>query len=565
MLKTPCNKTIIKKIKTRNILFSRAKVIMAATSFSSMCESLFFGHSDLLLSSTGPCDMTPPVSPSRSNDNDMKKETTSVIDEDLDLGLDELISGLDLPLFFDNLDPDSWFGDLQSDAIVPDILSENKCDVNELRHDCMWAGHCPAEEHRSKKDLVQLPCLLSSSPPESTVLTMPCVLPVVGGCRTRLDTLGSVRPETPNSLSGSELDADQLTSDEGSNKIHHSSSSSSGDESESDEDPPMMNYQPTLPPNIHPVRSHQMRKMANNKSLVKTVSSSNLSLIPDHSYSHSDHSYHTQRRPVLSDNLAIPFDLGAPTPSDSEEEIDVVSLGEVLRMNPSAAAAAMTATTGKSLSAGNVASPTNTTAVSHAPLRLKLKVGGTPAASSSGQVLMRKALPSHPSALVRQQLQLAVASAAQQRKHSDHHTSSKKSGDIKLSGKMSHSERSSSSNSSNSSKRPRSSGESGSSSPRKRCSRAASDSEDSCEKRSQHNSMERQRRVDLRNAFEFLRSLIPDLEATDRAAKVVILKKAANFCQGLTNREKQFVSDKDALQKRQEMLRKRLALLQRRR
>lgn len=537
---------------------------MAATSFSSMCESLFFGHSDLLLSSTGPCDMTPPVSPSRSNDNDMKKETTSVIDEDLDLGLDELISGLDLPLFFDNLDPDSWFGDLQSDAIVPDILSENKCDVNELRHDCMWAGHCPAEEHRSKKDLVQLPCLLSSSPPESTVLTMPCILPVVGGCRTRLDTLGSVRPETPNSLSGSELDADQLTSDEGCNKIHHSSSSSSGDESESDEDPPMMNYQPTLPPNIHPVRSHQMRKMANNKSLVKAVSSSNLSLIPDHSYSHSDHSYHTQRRPVLSDNLAIPFDLGAPTPSDSEEEIDVVSLGEVLRMNPSAAA--MTATTGKSLSAGNVASPTNTTAVSHAPLRLKLKVGGTPAASSSGQVLMRKALPSHPSALVRQQLQLAVASAAQQRKHSDHHTSSsKKSGDIKLSGKMSHSERSSSSNSSNSSKRPRSSGESGSSSPRKRCSRAASDSEDSCEKRSQHNSMERQRRVDLRNAFEFLRSLIPDLEATDRAAKVVILKKAANFCQGLTNREKQFVSDKDALQKRQEMLRKRLALLQRRR
>ncbi|XP_057373960.1 myc protein-like [Daphnia carinata] len=544
---------------------------------SSMCESLFFGHSDLLLSSTGPCIMTtndcswssqldmptPPVSPSRSNDNDMKKETTSVIDEDLDLGLGELISGMDLPLFLDNLDSDAWFSDLHSDAIVPDVLPENKCDsVNELRHDCMWAGHCPAEEHRSKKDLVQLPCLLSSSPPESTVLTMPCVLPIAVGCRTRLDTLGSVRPETPISLSDSELDADQLTSDEGSNKIHHSSSSSSGDESESDEDPPMMNYQPTLPPNIHPVRSHQMRKMTNNNKLVKTVSSSNSSLIPDHSYSHSDHSYHTQRRPVMSDHLAMAFELGAPTPSDSEEEIDVVSLGEVLRMNPSAAAAAMTATTGKSLSAGNVASPTNTTSVSHAPLRLKLKVGGTPAAS--GQVLMRKALPSHPSALVRQQLQLAVASAAQQRKHSEQ--TSKKSGDIKLSGKMSHSERSSSSNSErSSSKRPRSSGESGSSSPRKRCSRAASDSEDSCEKRSQHNSMERQRRVDLRNAFEFLRSLIPDLEATDRAAKVVILKKAANFCQGLTNREKQFVADKDALQKRQEMLRKRLALLQRRR
>lgn len=77
--------------------------------------------------------------------------------------------------------------------------------------------------------------------------------------------------------------------------------------------------------------------------------------------------------------------------------------------------------------------------------------------------------------------------------------------------------------------------------------------------------MERQRRVDLRNAFDFLRSLIPDLEATDRAAKVVILKKAAHFCQALTQREKQFIAEKDALQKRQEMLRKRLALLQRRR
>ena len=77
--------------------------------------------------------------------------------------------------------------------------------------------------------------------------------------------------------------------------------------------------------------------------------------------------------------------------------------------------------------------------------------------------------------------------------------------------------------------------------------------------------MERQRRVDLRNAFEFLRSLIPDLETADRAAKVVILKKASLFCQGLTARERQHIAEKDALQKRQEMLRKRIALLQRRR
>ncbi len=338
------------------------KCEMAATSFSSiMCESSFsFGHNDPLFSSTGPCIMTssttmtsndsiwstecqfdmptPPVSPTRNNDNDIKIEpatATTVIDEDLDLGLGELINGID---FFDGFDPDSWINDLQTEtsfyrSVVPEILlSDNsKCDVNELRHDCMWAGHCPAEEHRSKKDLVQLPCLLSSSPPESTVLSMatclPCVLPVVGGSRTRLDTLGSIRPETPLSLSDSELDADQLTSDEGSNnnKIRHSSScsssssgnsSSSGDESESDEDRPVMHHQPTLPPHIHPVRSHQIRKLVNTKiKVVMNSSPTTTSMIADHSYSHSDHSYHTQRRPVMSDH--IPFDLGAPTPSDS--------------------------------------------------------------------------------------------------------------------------------------------------------------------------------------------------------------------------------------------------------
>ena len=188
---------------------------------------------------------------------------------------------------------------------------------------------------------------------------------------------------------------------------------------------------------------------------------------------------------------------------------------------------------------------------------------------------MRKALPSHPSALVRQQLQLAVASAAQQRKHhADHHSAPSRKAPAssaaaaearssKSCGGSGNISSSSCGSSASGSKRARAVG---ACSPRKRGSRAAgSDSEDSCEKRSQHNSMERQRRVDLRNAFEFLRSLIPDLEATDRAAKVVILKKAANFCQGLTSRERQFVSEKDALQKRQEMLRKRLALLQRRR
>ena len=169
---------------------------------------------------------------------------------------------------------------------------------------------------------------------------------------------------------------------------------------------------------------------------------------------------------------------------------------------------------------------------------------------------MRKTLPSYPSPLDRQQLQLAVATAAQQKKQLDIQPPRKAEFQTVVktvknpAGVCG-------------TKRPRTESP-GSSSPRKRSSRNGSDSEDSTEKRSQHNSMERQRRVDLRNAFEFLRSLIPDLEATDRAAKVVILKKSAHFCQGLTAREKKLIDEKNALQKSQEMLRKRLALLQQR-
>jgi len=183
-------------------------------------------------------------------------------------------------------------------------------------------------------------------------------------------------------------------------------------------------------------------------------------------------------------------------------------------------------------------------------------------------MMQRKALPSQPSAFVRQQLQLAVASAAaqQQQQHRKQPAVKKEAGVRSTGGKKSRSmaaAAASTDSSDSSSCSPRKAQQQQKAQQSHRSSRAGSDSEDSCEKRSQHNSMERQRRLDLRNAFEFLRSLIPDLETTDRAAKVVTLKKAANFCQGLTQREKQYVAEKDALQKRHEMLRKRISLLQR--
>ena len=286
---------------------------------------------------------TPPVSP--SHDVPTERLIGDASDaEDLDLGLGDFL-GLDIPGFLDGSDADSdWlfeeiFRETPPVAVVA-AASVASCDVKcgelvgELRHDCMWAGHCPAEEHRLKKEL---PTLLSTSPTETTLLA---VVAPQRERRARLDTLGSIRPETPLSLSDSELD--QLTSPDASDEdakdadetSSSSSSSSSEDDDHSDDDseatpttPTVMQRRkiatsaaiPTLPPNIHPVRSHIRKVQVNNNNKCSSVKASMASLtsMADHSYSHSDHSYHTQRRP--NDNAALVELLGIQTPSDSGE------------------------------------------------------------------------------------------------------------------------------------------------------------------------------------------------------------------------------------------------------
>ena len=99
------------------------------------------------------------------------------------------------------------------------------------------------------------------------------------------------------------------------------SSSSSSEDSESDceEGGHTRLTQYSLPPNIHPVRSASKKTKLARAAIVPTMTS----IIPDHSYSHSDHSYHTQRRPASSssnengvDCLLTPSDSGTITDSD---------------------------------------------------------------------------------------------------------------------------------------------------------------------------------------------------------------------------------------------------------
>lgn len=85
------------------------------------------------------------------------------------------------------------------------------------------------------------------------------------------------------------------------------------------------------------------------------------------------------------------------------------------------------------------------------------------------------------------------------------------------------------------------------------------DEVDTIEKRNLHNDMERQRRIGLKNLFEALKKLIPSIKDKERAPKVNILREAAKLCENLT-REEQHLSDhkellKEQLRKRQETLR----------
>jgi hypothetical protein len=53
----------------------------------------------------------------------------------------------------------------------------------------------------------------------------------------------------------------------------------------------------------------------------------------------------------------------------------------------------------------------------------------------------------------------------------------------------------------------------------------------SCEKRSMHNHMEKQRRIGMRNLFVELKKSIPTLDDRDRVPKVNILKEAISYCE----------------------------------
>lgn len=81
------------------------------------------------------------------------------------------------------------------------------------------------------------------------------------------------------------------------------------------------------------------------------------------------------------------------------------------------------------------------------------------------------------------------------------------------------------------------------------------------QKRASHNVLERKRRNDLKYSFQVLRSQVPELEDNQRAPKVMILRKAANFIQRMQEQEQRLEMELRREQNRKAKLVERLAYL----
>ncbi|KAM8822944.1 LOW QUALITY PROTEIN: transcriptional regulator Myc-like [Spinachia spinachia] len=95
---------------------------------------------------------------------------------------------------------------------------------------------------------------------------------------------------------------------------------------------------------------------------------------------------------------------------------------------------------------------------------------------------------------------------------------------------------------------------------RKCSSPRTSDTED-YDKRRTHNVLERQRRNELKMSFFALRDEIPEVANNEKAAKVVILKKATECIYSMQTDEQRLLSLKEQLRRKSELLKQRLAHL----
>lgn len=221
--------------------------------------------------------------------------------------------------------------------------------------------------------------------------------------------------------------------------------------------------------------------------------------------------------------------LGTETPSDSEEEIDVVTVEKKQLQHVPVASAKKTVFTVQSVKTERVEGSEDKLGAAKTTVTVKVKVDCPtdehPYSLPVSSLKRVRSLPSSPS-------MSPLPSKRCKRELSDR--------DMK---KVCHKLRGSGSSSASSS-------------------RNSSDSEEYPEgKRTQHNVLERKRRNDLKFSFFSLRDSVPELVKQERAPKVQILKKASDYIRKLSADERRLESERELLQEKHEQLRRTLEKL----
>ncbi|XP_061197641.1 myc protein-like [Saccostrea echinata] len=221
--------------------------------------------------------------------------------------------------------------------------------------------------------------------------------------------------------------------------------------------------------------------------------------------------------------------LGTETPSDSEEEIDVVTVEKKQLQQVPVVSAKKTVFTVQSVKTERVEGSEDKLGAAKTTVTVKVKVDCPtdehPYSLPVSSLKRVRSLPNSPS-------MSPLPSKRCKRELSDR--------DIK---KVCHKLRGSGSSSASSS-------------------RNSSDSEEYPEgKRTQHNVLERKRRNDLKFSFFSLRDSVPELVKQERAPKVQILKKASDYIRKLSADERRLESERELLQEKHEQLRRTLEKL----
>lgn len=483
--------------------------------------------------------------------------------EDFDsLDVFNTFEDLNLNLNFDDNHP--LFDALLPECDLPDMMEDLLGPFQQVRHDCMWAGTCVDDKDRERpnpQDRLQQEAV-SKVPSERLVDSHHEVLSVQSSkttsvkcnqrsiLRTNLNLSTSVsdqvrtappedsddsgRPETPQSmasetefkhedvdLTSSLLDDDETDEDE-----------EVDDEDEEVDDDDEESHSPAF--NVADVTGQTVRTSYHKQGYESSEGlhrgrASRLDSRPQQMSNHffNDHSYHLSKSDV---SASIPGNL---TPSDSEDEIDVVSVcGEK--------------GTSSSRSSSQGALPSNPSARDRHALQQTMATAMKKTGYSSYPSYLSGRQPSGKLARMQAERQAERARQRERKRRAQERDDSSEEDTVRPSKKRAkhHAYKHAAPKRGHSFKM------------------SSSDSEpDSCEKRSLHNNMERQRRVDLRNAFEDLRVVVPALSPNPRAAKVVILKEASHFCHQLTADSKSLQQESSCLERERDRLLARVSFL----